>query len=179
MTSRISGLPAWTDLRRRTGGLGILASNPRRSALAIVVSMTGTAVFIALLDLWLFRGHLPQGYVEFYTSPLWPRLPGICAECVFEDVKYRLLLMTALVGLTAVVMRGRPPVILIFAFAIFVQFVNVATLVVAYPLYGTLRYWAVGATWGWLYWRHGLLAAMAAHAGTHLLLDPILLFGLR
>jgi hypothetical protein len=161
------------------GGLGILASNPRQAAVAIVAGMSGTAAFIAILDLWLFRGHLPNGYEEFYSSPLWPRLPAICAECILEDLKYRLLLMTTLVGLITALKRKAPPAVLILVIAAAVQFVNVAPLVVAYPLYGSLRYWAVGTTWGWLYWRHGLVAAMAAHAGTHLLLDPILLIGLR
>ena len=165
-------------MRRWTGGLGIFAPNPRHAALAVAVSIAGTAAFIAVLDLWLFRGHLPNGYVQFYTSPLWPRLPAICAECIFEDVKYRLLLMTTLVALITALRRKQSPALLILAMAVAVQFVNVAPLVVAYPAYGPLRYWAVGTTWGWLYWRHGLLAAMAAHAGTHLLLDPILLIGL-
>ena len=165
-------------MRRWTGGLGIFAPNPRQAALAVAVSITGTAAFIAVLDLWLFRGHLPNGYVEFYRSSLWPRLPAICAECIFEDLKYRLLLMTTLVALISALRRRKSPALLILAIAVAVQFVNVAPLVVAYPAYGPLRYWAVGTTWGWLYWRHGLLVAMAAHAGTHLLLDPILLIGL-
>ena len=71
-------------MRRWTGGLGILASNPRQAALAVVISMTGAAAFIALLDLWLFRRHLPTGYVEFYSSPLWPRPSTICAECLLK-----------------------------------------------------------------------------------------------
>ncbi len=86
--------------------------------------------------------------------------------------------MTTLVALISALRRRKSPALLILAIAVAVQFVNVAPLVVAYPAYGPLRYWAVGTTWGWLYWRHGLLVAMAAHAGTHLLLDPILLIGL-
>jgi hypothetical protein len=179
MMSASAAMPAWTDMRRWAGGLGVLAPDPRRAALAIVVGMIGTAAFIAVLDLWLFRGHLPKGYAAYYTSPLWPRLPAICAECVLEDLKYRLLLMTTLVALIAALMRRMPPAFLILVIAVGVQFVNVAPLVGAYPVYGSLRYWAVGTTWGWLYWRHGLLAAMAAHAGTHLILDPILLIGLH
>jgi len=159
--------------------MGVLAPDPRRAALAVLLSLAGTAAFIAVLDLWLFRANLPAGYAAHYTSALWPRLPAVLAECVLEDLKYRLLLMTTLVALTAALTRRRPPALLILAMAAGVQFVNVAALVGAYPLYASLRFWAVGITWGWLYWRHGLVAAMAAHAGTHLLLDPILLIGLH
>ena len=87
--------------------------------------------------------------------------------------------MTTLVALIAALARKKTPALLILVIAAAVQFVNVAPLVVAFPAYGPLRYWAVGTIWGWLYWRHGLLAAMAAHAGTHLILDPILLIGFR
>lgn len=51
--------------------------------------------------------------------------------------------------------------------------------VFADPLYATLRYWLVGAVWGWLYWRHGFLAALAGHGLSHLLLDPLLLRALQ
>lgn len=179
MTSTSLGLPGWTDMRRWTGGLGILPANPRRAALAVLAGMSGTAAFIALLDLGLFRGHLPEGYVAFYSSPLWPRLATIAAQAALEDLKYRFVLMTALVAAAVLLIKRPPSAALVLTIAIFVQFANVGAWVLADPLYASLRYWLVGTTWGWLYWRHGLIAAITAHAGTHLILDPVLLLGLR
>jgi hypothetical protein len=167
------------EWRRRTGGLGLLGPDPGRAALAALAAAVGTAIFIVILDCWMFRAQLPAGYAGLYTSPLWPRLPKTCAETTLEDLKYRLLLMTALMAGAVAILKRPPSAPLVLAIAVVVQFANIGVLVLVYPLYATLRYWAVGTTWGWLYWRHGLLAAMAAHAGTHLFLDPILLIGLR
>jgi hypothetical protein len=47
------------------------------------------------------------------------------------------------------------------------------------PVYASLRYLAVGSVWGWLYWRHGWVSALIGHGAAHLVLDPLLLVGLR
>jgi hypothetical protein len=86
--------------------------------------------------------------------------------------------MTMLVMIMSWWRRPIPP--LAFVVAILVsQFANVGGLVLAIPLYATLRFWMVGSVWGWLYWRQGWLAALIAHGTIHLLLDPLLALVLR
>ncbi len=54
------------------------------------------------------------------------------------------------------------------------QFADIGGLVVAWPEYAVPRFWLVGTVWGWLYWRHGFVSALAGHGLCHLLLDPVL-----
>jgi hypothetical protein len=54
------------------------------------------------------------------------------------------------------------------------QLVNVEWLALEAPPWGALRFWLVGCTWGWLYWRHGFASALIGHGAVHLLLDPLL-----
>ena len=164
-----------TDL---LSGLSLRPDNWRAASLAVVASIAGVTAFIALLDALLFRHSLPADYVAHYTSPLVPRLYAACLAAVSDEIVYRLGLMTALVMLLSW-WRGRLTAAW-FVFAILAaQFVNVAGIVLAAPLYGTLRFWLVGCVWGWLYWRHGWLAALAGHGLAHLALDPVLLVVLR
>jgi len=74
----------------------------------------------------------------------------------------------------AVRLQGRLTLPAVVAIIVAAQFANVGVLVVADPLYAGLRYWLVGCVWGWLYWRHGWLAAVAGHVLTHPVLDPVL-----
>lgn len=150
----------------------------RAAAGAILLAVLGVAAAIVGLDGWLFRGHLPQDYVEFYTGPLSPRTFVVCAFAMMEEVKYRLLLMTALVVLARLMRVPLTPAVL-WGIIVIAQFANVHALVLDDPLYATLRYWAVGCVWGWLYWRHGWLSALLGHGVSHLALDPLLLVALK
>lgn len=147
--------------------------------MAVALSIAGVTAFIVLLDCVLFRTHLPSSYVRFYTSPLMARLPPICILAIFEEIKYRLLVMTVMSICVAVILRKPPPSWCFVFIIIFAQFANVGGLVLQDPAYASLRYLAVGSVWGWLYWRHGWTSALIGHAATHLLLDPLLLVGLR
>jgi hypothetical protein len=141
----------------------------------LAACIVGVTLFIALLDALLFRQSLPQEYVAVYTSPLLPRTLLNLLNAAIDEVKFRLLLMTALVMLLGWWRGKLAPGWFILAI-IAVQFANVWDIVIAFPLYGTLRFWAVGCVWGWLYWRHGWLTALAGHSATHLLMDPVLLY---
>ena len=95
----------------------------------------------------------------------------------FEEFKFRLVLMTGLtmaVALWQERVSNRQFIAIILAS----QLCLVWPMVLADPLYGALRFWTVGAVWGWLYWRHGWLAGLSGHASTHLLLDPLLFVAL-
>jgi hypothetical protein len=163
------------NLHRNLSGLRLLPVDWRRAGVALAACILGVTVFIALLDAALFRQSLPPDYIAAYTSPLMPRILLNCVSAALDEVKFRLLLMTALVMLLSWWRGKLSPAWFIIAI-LAVQLVNVWEIIIAFPFYGTLRYWAVGSVWGWLYWRHGWLAALTGHGATHLLLDPVLLW---
>ena len=156
-------------------GLRFSPRDRQAAAKATVAAVVGVTAFIVLLDGLLFRRWLPADYVNFYAGPLLPRMARMCASAALEEVEFRLLLMTGLVMAMSRLKRPLPPAAFVAAILIS-QFANVGGLVLAYPLYASLRFWAVGSVWGYLYWRHGWLAALIGHASCHLLLDPLLAF---
>lgn len=164
-----------TDL---LSGLTLRPASWRAAGLAVIASIAGVTAYIAILDALLFRDSLPPDYVARYTSPLVPRMFAACLAAVRDEIVFRLGLMTALVMLLSW-WRGRlSPAWFVLAI-VAAQSVNVGGIVMAVPLYGTLRFWLAGCVWGWLYWRHGALAALAGHGAVHLALDPVLLVLLR
>jgi hypothetical protein len=159
--------------------LRLLPSDWKRATIAIGFSIVGVTAFIVLLDCVLFRAHLRPDYVRFYTSPLIPRTPAICLLAIFEEIKFRLLIMTMLALAVTAIWRKTPPTWCFAIIIICAQFANVSAVVVQDPTYASLRYLAVGSVGGWLYWRYGWVSALVGHATTHILLDPLLLVGLR
>ncbi|MGH6787741.1 MAG: CPBP family glutamic-type intramembrane protease [Novosphingobium sp.] len=170
MIGRFSRL--WT----RTG-LRIVPRDGRAAIRDAIAAVVGVTLFVVALDALLFRPHLASGYVTFYTGPLLPRVWVVSMMAAIEEIEFRLLLMTGLAILVALA-RGRVAAPVMIAIVVAAQFANVGDLVLADPLYATLRYWLVGCVWGWLYWRHGWLAALAGHVAVHPLLDPLLAFAL-
>ena len=155
------------------GGLALRPTDCRAARLTTIAAIVGVTAFIAILDGLLFRQHLSALYIKVFTSPLLARIPGTILQTVVEETLFRLILMTAVVTLQKFLFGKVSPVSFVAAILLS-QFVYVATFVIADPVYATLRYWAVGCVWGWLYWRHGWLAALAGHTSTHLVLDPLL-----
>jgi hypothetical protein len=151
------------------GGLTLLPVNPRAAFIAGLASIAAVTTYIIALDLvW---PH--PAYTTFYASPLWPRVPLMAALSLTEELKFRLILMTAMVWLFSLVRKPVPPVWIMVAIIVS-QLVNFAPFMPVNPIYGSLRYWLVGCVWGWLYWRHGFVTAMVAHPLCHFLLDPVL-----
>ena len=169
--------PDLTGIAPLLSGLRMRPPDWRRALVAVFASILGVAAFIALLDIAVFRAALPADYVAFYTSPLMPRTAITCLRAAMDEVMFRLILMTSMViALSA--WRGPLTPRLFVAVIVASQLADVGALVAADPVYASLRYWAVGCVWGWLYWRHGWLAALAGHGMAHLVLDPVLAFGL-
>ena len=156
-------------------GLRILPPDRSAAIRDTVCSILGVTTFIVVLDALVFRAHLPRPYIALYTSPLMPRLWVISVMAGIEEIKFRLILMTGLALLFSLG-RGRLTTPAAIAIILAAQFANVGHIVLADPVYGTLRYWLVGCVWGWLYWRHGWLTAFVGHVATHPVLDPALLF---
>jgi len=143
------------------------------------LTMVGVTAFVIALDCWLFRGHLSADYLRIYTGPLAAHTPALCILAAFEELKYRLLIMTALVVALTALWGRAPPWWAMALIIVGVQAVNVAGPLIADPGYASLRYLAVGSAWGWLYWRYGWSVALVGHATCHLVLDPLLLIGLQ
>jgi len=142
-------------------------------------ALTIAAATLAALAIdHMFRQSLSRDYVAFYTSPLLPRTPLTCLVALGEEAKFRLVLMTALFFAVA---KSCGHVSSGWACAVIAasQLANVSVLLVADPLYGSLRWWLIGCLWGWLYWRHGWTTAATAHGLTHCVLDPLLLHTLQ
>ena len=160
--------------RGLSGGLTLRPTDWRVAGVTVILAIAGVTASILVLDGLLFRQHLTPDYVRAFTSPLIPRLPVLSLIAAIDEFKYRLLLMTVLVALQKLVF-GKLSVASFVAAIVISQFVNVGSLVLADPVYAALRYWAVGCVWGWLYWRHGWLAAVTGHAASQLLLGPLLM----
>lgn len=154
--------------------LRLRPKNWRLAALTVAASVLAVTAWIVGVDL-AFRAKLPAGYVAFFTdTSLHGRTAAMCLLAALEEIKFRLILMTFLTFVAAAVWRGKPPVWVFVVVIVVAQLANVWPEMVANLGYGSLRYLAVGSVWGWLYWRHGWFSALAAHASTHLILDPIL-----
>lgn len=159
--------------------LRLLPSDWKKAATAIALSIVGTTGFILILDCVLFRPHLPSSYVSFFTGPLAPRTLAMCILAVLEELRFRLALMSALVLAAAALWKRTPPAWCFLLIITGAQLANVGMFVLHDPVYASLRYLAVGCVWGWLYWRYGLVSALIGHGTAHLVLDPLLLVGLR
>lgn len=143
-----------------------------RAARACAASLVGVTAFIVLLDT-VFRHHLTPQYVSSFTGPLLPHIGAMIRLAALEEVWFRLFLMSGIIYL-GTIRAGRAPRWFFWCAIALAQFANVGLFVIADPVYASLRYWAVGCVWGWLYWRHGWLTALAGHCCCHLLLDPAL-----
>ncbi len=158
-------------------GLRIVPGNAQQALRDTLIAILGVTLFIVVLDALVFRSQLSQDYIAAYTSSLGLRTWGISAMAAIEEVKFRLLVMTGL-AILAKRIQGELTAPAALAIILAAQFANVGALVLADPIYATLRYWLVGAVWGWLYWRHGWLAALGGHVGIHPVLDPALKYAL-
>jgi len=119
-------------------------------------------------------------------------LGGSFMAGVIEEMEFRLGLMTLLAWLGTVLVRRNPPpagvawtanVLAVLPFGL-LHLTNVQALgapitpgIIAYVVVAN---GLVGVVCGWLYWRHGLEAAMLAHFSTDVMLHvvPFLFVGL-
>lgn len=165
------------SLSYHSGGLALRPADTRRAVRACAFAIIAVTAVIVMVDAAFYRNLLRSDYVTLYTAPLWPRTPIISLIAIGEELRFRLILMSALFAL-GVLVRGRVSVGWAVAAIILSQIANVGLLLVTDPVYGLFRWLLPGLVWGWLYWRHGWFAAAAAHGSTHLLMDPILMLAL-
>ncbi|MGO4712857.1 CPBP family glutamic-type intramembrane protease [Bradyrhizobium sp. 2TAF24] len=155
--------------------LHLMPAAGRRAAAAVAaIAAAAVVAAIAVAADTAFRSQLAADYVAHYTSALMPRMAFMVLTSAYEEVKWRLVLMTLLIAATRLVLGRRPPDAAFIAVIAFVQFCNVADGLAAAPVYAAFRFFLPGCVWGWLYWRHGWVTALAAHAACHLIMDPVL-----
>ncbi len=142
------------------------------------------AVYVVVIDCFVFRSLLPEYYVRFMQAPLAERMLYYMPRAFNENVIYRLFLFSGLAWLILLVRgsKGMTPGLMIAAMAVS-QTANIGLNVVAIspePLtpallaYDALRYVAPGVLWAWLFWRNGFVTAEIASVGCHVFLQPVI-----
>ena len=164
------------------GGLRFWPKDWRAAIVFTAVCTVSVATLVVFTD-WAFRPILSPAYVAFFGGPNLPRrILTYMAGAAGEEAVFRLLLMSGLVAVGNLLLRGdgaAKPALLVAAITL-AQAANILPKLTepssaAEVVYDVLRFYVPGLVWGWLYWRHGFLAAMIAHPACHLILQPALL----
>jgi hypothetical protein len=165
-------------------GLRLEGHGARRPWLVGLLMAVLVAVYVVLLDAFLFRGLLAKDYVEFLGTPLSGRYVYFMTRAFNENVLYRLFAFTVLAALASVAAgRRKLPFAIVFALMIAAQALNIGVNVVlisdqaltpAILTYDALRYIVPGVIWACLFWRYGFFVAEVASVGCHIFLQPAL-----
>jgi hypothetical protein len=147
------------------------------------------AAGVAIVDGFLFRGFLSTDYVQiFSTVGLVGRLLYFMPRAYNENLIYRWCVMSTLIWIIGSLWHDahhRPADGAYWLGIVLAQVINISINVVASShepvtpgllFYDGVRYIVPGVIWGYLYWRHGFVAAEIASVGTHPLLQPALGF---
>ncbi|MGF6773543.1 hypothetical protein P3T18_006057 [Paraburkholderia sp. GAS199] len=145
------------------------------------------ALYIAAVDLVLFRSLLPASYVTYFAEqPLHRRLFYFILRAFNENILYRLFFMSTMLWCLGLVWRnarGRIPDAAVWLTIVLAQAVPMLLneapfypphLTPVFLFYVVVRFILAGILWGVLYWRYGFLTAEVAHVSTHLFLQPIM-----
>jgi hypothetical protein len=165
---------------------GLTLAPHRRPILAAGLAALLVAGAILAVDL-VSRSSLPAYYLRFYAGPdLWIRVAVMATKAVWEEALYRGVVMTGVAALAWWAL-GRPRALHWTIYVLGILIAQAANLLPNLPsppdasslIYDVLRYYLPGMVWGWLYWRHGWMTGALAHAGSHVILQPLLLVLLR
>ncbi|OHB76497.1 MAG: hypothetical protein A2Z25_11400 [Planctomycetes bacterium RBG_16_55_9] len=173
-------IESWLSNEKRKVGF---ASILRFSAfLGILI---GAAIFV--LDRSVFSIFVEPITAFQATPPLWTRVLAGFYGGITEEVGMRFFLMTLVVWITCKIKKtedGRPTEIGVWLAIILIsvlfglghlpmtaRFTEITTIVV---LRAILLNGIAGVTFGWLYWKKGLEAAMVSHFTTDIVLHVIL-----
>lgn len=165
-------------------GLRLEGHGVRRPALFGLLVALLVAIYVVILDAFLFRGVLAQDYVAFLHQPLDVRLGYFMLRAFNENVVYRLFAFTALTVLVSLAAGRRTlPFASVFAVMVFAQIINIGVNLVlpadepwsaVILVYDILRYIVPGVIWACLFRRCGFVVAEVASVGCHLFLQPAL-----
>ena len=163
-------------------GMRLELSGPGRPVLTALAAAAAVAVYILLLDCWLFRSQIDPRFVTFLHKPLGDRLLYFMPRAFNENVIYRLFGFSLLLWLVQRIRGGKPAESIVLLGAMIAsQLVNIgfnlAALAPHRPdaavlLYDLLRYIVPGVAWAILFRRNGFACAEIASVGCHLILQP-------
>lgn len=160
-------------------GLRLEGHGARTPALIGVAGALAIALWVVVLDCFVFRAVLVPPYVQFMHEPLAMRASYFILRTFNENIIYRLFL-TSVAVLALTRLRVATP-LTVFVAIVAVQFVNIAANVFLQEhvtpmlfLYDVLRYIVPGVCWGWLYYRFGFVTNEIAAVGCHVFLQPMI-----
>jgi membrane protease YdiL (CAAX protease family) len=174
---RMPLIHAWTS--------GTRAADVSVVARPALLAGAAAGVTLVVIEALLFLPHLPTTMHALFAIPLWKRLlAGVVYGGITEEVLMRLFLMSLVAWLCGRWWKTAGGLPTSGAFWTAIVLVSVlfglghlpATALVT-PLTTTLIVRALvlngiaGITFGYLYWKHGLEAAMLAHMSAHLVLQ--------
>jgi hypothetical protein len=173
----------------RKVGLGFGAKNLKHPLAAPILVAALVAAAVATLDGVLCRALLSANYVQIFSAiGLGSRLLYFMPRAFNENLIYRWCVMSILIWMIGALWHDadrRPTPGAHWMGIVLAQVINISINVVATSsgpitpgvlLYDGIRYIVPGVIWGYLYWRHGFVAAEIASVGTHPLLQPALGF---
>ena len=163
-------------------GLQVGPTAGRRSLLVPLLAAVVVALGCAVADR-VFKPSLHAPYARLMTSvPLAARMTLYMLRAFNENIIYRLFLGSVLAWALGRVWRrdGAPAEAAIWAAFAVAQAINVwanvtsqAPVTAPAVLHDTLRYFAPGMVWSWLYRRHGFQANEIASTSVHLFFQPL------
>jgi len=157
----------------------ILPENSKAAVVAIGVSIVGCTLAIVAIDA-AFRTSLTTQYLATFAQQPAGLTPMMIGKAAMEELVGRLLLEGGMLTVAGLALRERkigPWLLLaiILAAQILILLPDLAAPAgVTEWVYDAVRFVGPGVLWGWLFWRHGFVAALLGHTGTHPLLDPAL-----
>jgi hypothetical protein len=173
----------YRDEREPRRGLRIL---PQGSMLPLGTAVAAGLVFgayMALADALLFRDIIPVSQTALVSGfSALERIVGFAPLVLMDELEFRLVLVSALVWILGVIAGKRvwcvPVAIGLSALVAYpalhhayLASLSFTPLVISREI---LLHGAAGVLWGTLYWRYGLLAAIAGHMSAHVSLEPLL-----
>jgi membrane protease YdiL (CAAX protease family) len=160
---------------------------PKPPAILRLGSVVGGAAGVALvgLEALFFLRYLPESMRTLFDLPLWKRLlAGIVYGGITEELLMRLFLLSLvawLVGKWWKTPEGRPTtgafwtaiivVAVVFGLGHLPATAAVAPLTPLLVARALVLNGVAGIAFGYLYWRHGLEAAMVGHMSAHVVLQ--------
>ncbi|HEX3653352.1 MAG TPA: hypothetical protein VHU18_11065 [Rhizomicrobium sp.] len=165
-------------------GLSLLGNSARWPWIGMGCAI-GVAMYVCLIDAFLFRSDLPLSYLhEIQGQGLKERLSYYFLRAFQENIIYRLFLYSALAWLFCRLRRTSATELTIvqaISIALVVQLVNVLSNTVSLepasaivPVYYAVRFVVPGTLWGFLYWRFGFATTELGHVACHAFLQPAL-----
>ena len=173
-------IESWLTDEKVKAGFG----SALRLAVLLAIAI-GVAIFV--LDRFVFSIVVEPITAFQETPPLWTRLLASFYGGVAEEIGMRFFLMTLIVWITTKIKRnedGAPTRVGVWLAIILIsvlfglghlpmteRFMAITTIVV---LRAIILNGIAGITFGWLYWKKGLEAAMVSHFTTDIVLHAVL-----